>query len=63
VSTATPPDGEDIDQVVERLDEPSARLGPEPPRQGGATASERAAAQAVHDLSEPERLDGAEGPA
>jgi hypothetical protein len=27
-----------------------------------ATSSERAQAQAIHDLSEPERLDGARGP-
>jgi hypothetical protein len=35
---------------------------PDHPAEGsGATSSERAQAQAVHELSEPERLDASEG--
>jgi hypothetical protein len=35
---------------------------PDHPAEGsGATSSERAQAQAVHELGEPERLDGSEG--
>jgi hypothetical protein len=61
--TTTPSGTPDADDPAERLDEPSARLGPEPPRRTGATASERAVAQTVRDLSEPERADGSQGPA
>jgi hypothetical protein len=36
---------------------------PDHPAEGsGATSAERAQAQAVHELSEPERLDGSQGP-
>jgi hypothetical protein len=63
VTTPTPSDPGDPAELAERLDEPSGRLGPEPSRRTGATASERAAAQTVGDLSEPERLDGSGGDA
>jgi hypothetical protein len=33
-----------------------------PAEGSGATSAERAQAQAVHELSEPERLDGSRGP-
>jgi hypothetical protein len=36
---------------------------PDDPAEGSdATSSERAQAAAVHELSEPERLDGSQGP-
>jgi hypothetical protein len=57
------PDADDADELAERLNEPSGALGPEPSRRTGATASERATAQTVGDLGEPERLDGSRGPA
>jgi hypothetical protein len=65
VTTPTPQDGgrPDAEEVADRLDEPSPHVAPEPPEETGATASERAAAQAVRDLSRPERLDGSAGPA
>jgi hypothetical protein len=62
-TTPTPPDRGHADELLERLDEPSGRLGPEPSTSSDATASERAAAQTVRDLSDPERLDGVQGPA
>jgi hypothetical protein len=42
---------QDVDQDVDDVASASA-----------ATSSERAQAQAVHELSEPERLDGSRGP-
>jgi hypothetical protein len=61
VTTPTPSDRDDpgdAGELAEGLDKPSGHLGAKPSRRTGATASERAAAQTVGDLSEPERLDG-----
>jgi hypothetical protein len=70
VTSSPPPDrpgaeepAERLDELAERLDEPSVPVGPEPSGRTGATLSERATAQTVRDLSEPERLDGSRGTA
>jgi hypothetical protein len=62
VTSESRPPGENAERVAEELDEPSARTVPEPSKETGATASERASAEAIRELSEPTRLDGSEGP-
>jgi hypothetical protein len=63
VSSETNPPSGHAEQVAAELDEPSARTEPEPGRETGATAAERAIAEVARELSEPERLDGSHGPA
>jgi hypothetical protein len=56
-SSATP-DGDGVERIADALDDPTPDVPPEPSRDTGATASERASAQVAAELSGRRGPDG-----